>query len=143
MLAKEFLEKIITIDNLINCKIAQIKDLRDGLSYVGSNLSSDKVQSSIDPDKFTNTISKIIDLESEINRDIDRLVDYKKTARELIEKLDSDTQKIILYKRYFEGKTFETISVECGYSWRQTHRIHSKALQRLNEVIESHNTKVI
>lgn len=143
MLAKEFLKKIITIDNLINCKLEQVKDLRDGLSYVGSNLSSDKVQSSVNPDKFTNTVSKIIDLESEINRDIDRLVDYKKTARELIEKLDSDTQKIILYKRYFEGKTFETISVECGYSWRQTHRIHGQALKSLEVVIECHNTEVI
>ena len=143
MLAKEFLKKIITIDELINCKIEQVKDLRDSLSSVSSNLSADKVQSSANPDRFTNTIAKIIDLEAEINRDIDRLVDYKKMARDLIEQMDTDIEKIILYKRYFEGKTFEKISVECGYSWRQTHRLHSQALQNLNVVIASHNVKVI
>jgi len=34
----------------------------------------------------------------------------------------------ILRKRYLEFKSWEEICVEIGYSWMQTHRLHSKAL---------------
>lgn len=34
----------------------------------------------------------------------------------------------ILRKRYLELKTWEQICVDLDYSWRQTHRLHSKAL---------------
>ncbi len=34
----------------------------------------------------------------------------------------------LLHKRYIEFKTWEQICEEIGYSWRQTHRLHGKAL---------------
>lgn len=37
----------------------------------------------------------------------------------------------ILRKRYIEFKTWEQICVEIEYSWMQTHRLHSKALNNL------------
>jgi DNA-directed RNA polymerase specialized sigma24 family protein len=35
--------------------------------------------------------------------------------------------------RYIDGLQWETICVEMCYSWRQVHRIHSRALQNLAE----------
>ena len=94
----------------------------------------EKVQPSLDPDKFTNPISKIIELEQEINEDIDKLVDLKRVARKAIEQLDDDVEKMVLYKRYFENKTFEQISVEMNYSWRRIHQLHSDALTNLERL---------
>ena len=34
----------------------------------------------------------------------------------------------VLHKKYIEFKQWEKICVEIGYSWMQTHRYHSKAL---------------
>ena len=133
MQAKEFLNKIRYIDMMIDCKLEQIKNLRDKLTSISSPMGNigDKVQSSKDPDKFTNTISKIVELENEINNDIDKLVDLKSIARKAIESLDDDVEKMVLYKRYFENKTFEQISVELNYSWRRIHQFHSDALKNL------------
>ena len=131
MQVKEFLNKIRYIDMMIDCKLEQINGLRDRLTSIGSPSMGDKVQSSLDPDKFTNTISKIIDLENEINADIDNLVDLKCEARKSIEQLNDDREKLVLYKRYFENKTFEQISVEMNYSWRRIHQFHSDALMQL------------
>lgn len=39
------------------------------------------------------------------------------------------TESLILHKRYIEFKTWEQICIEIDYSWMQTHRLHSKALQ--------------
>ena len=133
MQAKEFLNKIRHIDAMIDCKRDQIKDLRDTLTSISCPMG-EKVQSTLDPDKFTNPVSKIIELEKEINDDIDKLIDLKRIARKVIEQLDNEVEKMVLYKRYFENKTFEQISVELNYSWRRIHQFHGDALNKLERL---------
>ena len=115
---------------MIDCKLEQTYNLRSRLTSINVTMG-ERVQSSLDPDKFTNTISKIVELEKEINDDIDKLVDLKSIARKAIESLDNDIEKMVLYKRYFENKTFEQISVELNYSWRRIHQFHGDALKKL------------
>ena len=135
MQVKEFLNSIRCIDNLIDSKCEQIKELRCRLTSISSPMgNTERVQSSKNPDKFSDAISKIIELENEINGDIDKLIDLKREARRLIEKLDDNVEKTILYKRYFENKTFEQISVEINYSWRRVHQFHGDALQKLERL---------
>ena len=119
---------------MIDFKCEQVETLRSRLTSLGSPSTGDKVQSSLDPDKFTNTMSKIIELEEKINADIDELVDLKRDAMNCIEKLNNDVEKLVLYKRYFNNKSFEQISVEMGYSWRHIHRIHGNALKNFDKV---------
>lgn len=132
MNVKDYLNKIRTVDALIDCKCDQIAKLRARLLNVTATTEGERVQTSKTDDKFADTIAKIVDLENEINRDIDRLVDLKCEARKLIEKLDDDVQKIVLYKRYFDNKRFEQIAIECNYSWRRINQIHSEALKTLH-----------
>lgn len=133
MQVKEFLNKIRHIDMMIDCKVEQVMNLRSRLTSISCPMG-EKVQSSLDPDKFTNPISKIIELEQEINEDIDKLVDLKRVARRMIEQLEDDVEKMVLYKRYFENKTFEQISVEMNYSWRRIHQFHGDALKKLERL---------
>ena len=42
-------------------------------------------------------------------------------------------QRKLLRHRYIEGLTWEEVCVCMGYCWKQTHRIHSDALQKLAE----------
>ena len=133
MQVKEFLNKIRHIDMMIDCKCEQIQDLRSRLTSISSPMG-EKVQSSLNPDKFINPVSKIVELEKEINEDIDKLIDLKRGARKVIEQLDDDVEKMVLYKRYYENKSFEQISVEMNYSWRQVHRLHGSALQNFAKV---------
>lgn len=133
--AKEFLNKIRTINIMVDCKLEQVKRLRELLTGGAIRYDKEKVQSNIHEDVMANTVAKIIELEEQINTDIDLLVDYKSEARKLIERLSNDIEKIILYKRYFDNKTFEQISVECNYGWRHTCRLHGNALNSLNKVM--------
>ena len=133
MQVKDFLNKIRHIDMMIDCKVEQVMNLRSRLTSISCPMG-EKVQSSLDPDKFTNPISKIIELEQEINEDIDKLVDLKRVARRMIEQLEDDVEKMVLYKRYFENKTFEQISVEMNYSWRRIHQFHGDALKKLERL---------
>lgn len=143
MNVKEFLNRIRKIDLLIDVKVREVGALRDILENVTVNTEKERVQTSMTGDKFADTISKIVDLENEINADIDVLVEYKSRARKLIEKLDDDVLKVILYDRYFRGCTFEEIAVSINYSWRHTCRLHGIALQKLKCVIECHIDEVV
>lgn len=142
MSAKEFLNKIRCIDMMINCKLEQVAELRNILLPGAIRYDKERVQSSHTSDQFTDTMAKVIELEEKINADIDELVELKSAAREKIEQMENEVEKVILYKRYFSNESFENIAVECGYSWRHVHRLHSEALKNFdklyNDVMECH-----
>lgn len=142
MNVKDFLNRIKKIDLLIDVKLKELSALKDRLTNITVNTEREKVQTSMVGDKFADTIAKIVDLENEINTDIDVLVDYKSQARKLIERLDDDVQKVILYDRYFRGCTFEEIAVGIGYTWRWTCKLHGRALQKLNEIITKEDIEI-
>lgn len=132
--SKEFLNKIRYIDMMINCKLEQVAELRSMLLPGAIRYDKDKVQTSNNADSISDTVSKIMELEEKINADIDELVELKSVARENIERMENDVEKVILYKRYFNNESFENIAVECGYSWRHIHRLHGEALKNFDKI---------
>lgn len=57
---------------------------------------------------------------------------YKKLEIErCILDMEDGVECDVLHKRYIEFKPWEQICVEINYSWMQTHRIHSRALNSI------------
>ena len=127
------LNSVLSTDKLIDAKLEDIKELRRRLQDVKSPSFGDRVQSTKDPDKFTNVINKIIELEKEVNEDIDKLIDNKNACRELIESLESNFYKVVLYKIYFEGKSLRTVADSLSVSVRQIARIRNKAIVQISK----------
>lgn len=48
-----------------------------------------------------------------------------------IERLEDPKERAVLRLYYAQGLTWEEVCVAVNYSWRQTHRIHAKALKAL------------
>lgn len=46
------------------------------------------------------------------------------------------TSRMLLRFRYIDGLPWEEVCVRMNYSWRQTHRLHSRALDALKEMEE-------
>lgn len=46
-----------------------------------------------------------------------------------IRAMKNDDEQRVLRLRYIKGLKWEEIAIEIGYSWKQTHRIHSEALK--------------
>ena len=46
--------------------------------------------------------------------------------------VNDSNHRRLLRMRYLQDYTFEKISVEMNYSWRQIHRLHSDALKNVN-----------
>ena len=134
MKIKEYLMQAYRIDQRINSKLEQIAALHDLATKATVTYSDMPKSSNRSGSKIEDAIIKIIDLEDEINKDIDRLVDLKTDITHLIKKLDSHEYQILLEQRYLCFKSWEQISVDLGYSIQHTFRLHDTALQELSKV---------
>lgn len=80
--------------------------------------------------------------EERIDRKDELLALYKEKEAELdeklliieraIEKLEPRERRLVRL-HYIDGLTWEQVAVEMTYSWRQVHRIHGEALEKLKE----------
>ena len=53
---------------------------------------------------------------------------YQKIERQ-IRQMENEDEQEVLRMRYILGMKWEEVAVKMRYSWKQTHRIHSSALQ--------------
>lgn len=74
--------------------------------------------------KIEAVFTKIVRLKVEC---LERKLEIENRIADMEDGIEAD----ILRKRYLEFKPWEQICVEIGYSWMQTHRLHSKALSKL------------
>lgn len=131
MTIKEYLSQAYRIDQRINSKLEQVRNLRELAVKATSTLSDTYSSGSGNKQKMEGVIVKIIDLENEIDEEIDRLVDLKQEIVSLIKKVKNPEYQTLLELRYLNFKTWEQIASEMHYSIQHTFRIHDKALSLL------------
>lgn len=131
MKIKEYLRQAYRIDQRINSKLEQIAALHDLATKATVTYSDMPKSPNRSGSKIEDAITKIMDLEDEINRDIDKLVDLKTDITHLIKNLDSHEHQIILEQRYLCFKSWEQIAVDMGYSIQHIFRLHDAALTEL------------
>lgn len=133
MKAKDYLQQIRKCDRRIENRLSMLKTLHDLATSVTSAMKDTPVQGGGASDKVGNAVTSIVCLENEINAEVDRFVDLKREAMGAIDKLDPP-YSCILYKRYFEYKTWEQIAVELNFCFRHVVRLHGVALKMLEDV---------
>ena len=74
-------------------------------------------------------MDKIVDLQAEINRDIDALVDLKGEMRSKLEMVPAEDYKAILEMRYLCFMSWEQIASNLGLSVPYTYKLHDRALK--------------
>ena len=117
--AKDYLLKIKYLDERIKAKIGEIDDLYDLVTHITPYIKENPGTSNGgNQDKLGTAVSKIVDLQNEINRDIDYLVDLKHEITAKLEKLENPDYYKVLHLRYIRNFTFEKIATEMNYSYR-------------------------
>ena len=131
MTAKEYMEQARYLDMQINSKIEQVRTLNELATKVTTVYSDMPHSPNRNTGRMEETIAKIIDLESEIDRDIDALVDLKQEVKTAISKIEDEKCRVLLELRYINQKSWEEIANKLGYDLRYTHKIHGRALQKI------------
>lgn len=103
------------------------------LGRITSRLSAaPKGGGSIHKNSDFDTINNIADMVKGLNLKINESIAIRKNIEELINNVENYTERLLLRYRYINGFSFERIAVELDYSWRHTHRLHTKALDNIN-----------
>lgn len=127
--AKEYLLQAFRLDQRINSKLEQIVSLRDLATKATSTLSDMPHSPNRNTGSMENSICKMIDLESEINNDIDELVDLKREIVFFIRDIHNPEYQTLLELRYLCFISWEQIAVNMGYELRYLYKIHGRALE--------------
>ena len=133
---QEYLLQVKLCDAHINNKLEELAQLKALATKVTSTLKQDAVSGGGFGDKVGDVVSRIIDMQNEINAAIDEYVDKKKEVKRIIEKVTSPDQLNVLLKYYILHESLEQIACEMGYSYRNICYIHGRALQAVAAVME-------
>lgn len=80
---------------------------------------------------MADVVVEIVDLETEINREIEQLIKMRREIVCRIDGLDNLLEQEVLNLRYISGLYFEQVTLKIGYSYRQTLRIHNNAIKNI------------
>ena len=84
-------------------------------------------------------ILRIAEIENEIDRKIDALLDQRAAVVEAITAVGDRQLREVLELRYLDGATFEEIAEEMGLSARHVLRLHGAALEKISvDVTQCH-----
>ena len=135
MNAKDFLRQVEKLDKLIENKLVEKQQWKSIARGTSSHSDGERVQSSGSQQKMADAIARYVDIESEIDKCIDILVDTKNEVISVIERLNT-TEYDILHKVYIQHKTLYEVADIYGnsYSWATT--IHGRALKNVQKILD-------
>ena len=137
MTVKEYLSQAKFLDQRINSKIQQVAALNDLATKATSTLTGMPRNPNHATSTMEEAITKIIDLQAEINQDIDTLVDLKRDLSATIKAVGNTEYQTVLEKRYLCFLSWEQIAVEMGLRVRRVYDIHSAALEKVEKILNA------
>jgi hypothetical protein len=134
--AQKYLEQVEKIDSIISNKLIEKQQWRDIAMGITANMGGERVQSSGCASKMADAIEKCVDMETEIDGLIDKLIDTKKEVIQTIERLDSPIEYNILHMRYIQFKDLQSIAdhYKREYGWATT--THGRAIANVQRILD-------
>lgn len=133
--ASEYLKRVGILEWHIKRDKERLEELEaSAYSVRAMSYDNSKVQTSM-TDVIADKAIALTDLRQKI---ADEIIESELTKDEIIRtvnSLENEQSERILYLRYIRQLNFYDIADEMSYSLRMVHRIHSKALSELNEML--------
>lgn len=108
----------------------QLAELRIGKMSPGCEIG-DGLPHAHNATDLSGYAAKVDELEREIVAARYRRICAFEQVRDCIEAMEDEREKLLLTYRYLRGMKWELICTEMKKSWKQTHRIHARALKNL------------
>ena len=134
MSVTEYLNKVRMFDELIDAKIAERDRLMDLATNVVPNMDG-MPHATGTSDKVGNVAVKLATVTEDIDKLVDDYIDFKMEVCNALKKLPP-MEYAVLHKHYVEGKSWNTVSRELGYSRMQIYRIKVKGLRNFQNVTQ-------
>ena len=132
---KKYLSQAHLLDKRIDLKLEEAYKLRTQAMKMTYCFQEDKISGNNQKSPMESSIVKMITLEEEVNRDIDKLIEIKADILGTISSVEDPTYKLILESRYIHNKTWEEIAESMGCNLRWVYRLHGKAINEVSQFL--------
>lgn len=136
MTAKEYLSQLKYLDIKLNDKISERERLISLATKVTPSYSADPVSTSGTPDKISNIVVMLQELEEDTEYTMAKMVKQKRAILAKLESMDNYKYYQLLYKKYVEYKDLAVVAKEMVYSYRVIVNMHGKALKEFEKLIK-------
>ena len=123
------------LDAQIRNKLAEQRQWREMALGITANMEGERVQSSGAKSKMANAIDKCVDMELEIDKLVDRLIDTKKEVIATIELIGSATEYELLHLRYIQYVPLKEIADRWGTEYTNVTSCHGRALKNIQAIL--------
>lgn len=130
METREYLSQIRRYDHMIDNKLKEIENLRSIICGTSARSIGERVQTSCDRDKISSAVSKIVDMENEV----DALIDKRYDIVQQIESIPDVNMYDVLAKRFILGVELKAIRLDGIDSLKQVKRIFYNALDKFESM---------
>lgn len=131
MTTLEFLSQAYRLDLRIDSKLAQIASLNELATKCTSTFSDTPHTPNNRVSVMADAISKIVDLQKEIDEDLNQLINVKQQIVRCIKAVENKECQTLLELRFLCGWTWEEIAFKMGYSIQHTFRMRERALKQV------------
>ena len=132
MITKEELKSHIRL-------VQEIVDLQENITRLqlqAESISATRISGvpsgSGSPDKIASNLARVDELINYYHQKMEQALIQQKRIEEAIEGLP-DKERLLMRYRYIDGMDWVDVASRMHYSWKQTHRIHARALKKISE----------
>ena len=129
--AKKYLSQAFGLNQRIESKLGQIEDLHALATKATVTYSDMPRNPNKGHSRLEDAVIQIIELETEINQDMIKLVELKKDIIRRVKAVESAELQTILELRYLSYMRWEEIAIELGYGIDNVYHLHRKALDEI------------
>ena len=135
MTAKKYLEQWHGLKKMIDVKLEQIETLKSLAEKVTATYGEfSEITGNVG--RIENAVAKIVDIESEIELEIEKMRAVRLEIAETIGKTEPN-YRALLEMRYINNMRWEEIAGRLNCDLRWTYRLHKKALENVQKIVDN------
>lgn len=134
--AKSFLKQLKKLEMMITNKLIEKEQWRAMAVGITPQYGGERVQSSGSQQRMADAVCKYIDIGTEIDEAIDRLIDARMDVISVIEQLDA-VEYDVLHKVYVQYLTLYEVADIYDRTYSNITTIHGKALKHVQCILEN------
>lgn len=134
--AQIILEQVEKLDCIIQNKLIEKGQWRDMALGITASMDGERVQSSGSQSRMADAVIKLVDMEAEIDRLVDQLIEKKKEVIGIIEQLQSPMEYKLLHMRYIQYIPLKAISDLWDMEYTNVTTMHGRALRNVQAIVE-------
>lgn len=140
--AKEYLSQAYYIGRRINSQMKQARSLRTLAEMATAYPCETPIRGTHNVHRMEDTITKMIDMEEEIETALEQLIDLKQEISTLVKCVSNPELQALLELRYLCYMTWEEIAEELHYDPRHIRRLHGQALSQIESIRHSRRSQM-